>query len=239
MFALFIFRQKDYTMQDKLNAIINYIRTQYNRTNLCSGVDCVDENVHRLGHWLAKKGVSANAVSIGGFVVGMLALNFLALEMYGWALICILLNRLGDALDGVVAKIEGKTPFGVFLDAALDYTFYAAVIFGFALADTAQNAAAAAFLLFGFAASACAMLAYGVVAYSRNGGIETVLNESPFYLGGWAQGAETLIVLVVLCVVPGWFVPAAIVLGCWCLIKTLVIISTAYYRFVVLNKGSK
>lgn len=219
--------------------MINNIRTQYNKTNLCASINCAKKEIDNLGARLAKWGISANAVSITGFIIGMLAVNFLAMNMYFWALVCILINRLGDTLDGAVAKIKGKTEFGVFLDACLDYIFYAGVIFGFALAQPA-NAVAAAFLLFGFAASACAMLAYAVVAYhKKQQQADAVLSESPFYLGGLAQGAETLTALVIMCLVPGWFVPVALILGCWCLVKALVVMSTAYYSFVIAVKGNK
>lgn len=225
-------------MQNKLKAIINKIRSQYNKTNLCLGVQCVQNNIARTAQQLAKRGISANFISICGFVIGMFALNFLAMQMYLWALICVLINRYGDALDGAVAKIKGKTNFGVFLDACLDYVFYAAVIFGFALANPSDNAVSAAFLLFGFAASGCAMLSYAVVAYGKNGE-NTDLKESPFYLGGLAQGAETLTAFVIMCIVPVWFAPIAVVLGCWCLIKSLLVVSTAYYNFVIAPKGHK
>ncbi len=225
-------------MQNKLKAMVNKIRTQYNRTNLCAGVNCFRDWTARTGRRLAKLGVSANMVSLCGFGIGMLAVNFLAMNMYFWALVCILCNRLGDALDGAVAKVRGQTEFGVFVDACLDYIFYAAVIFGFALAQPG-NAAAAAFLLFGFSASACAMLAYAVVAFRQKNTADAVLGESPFYLGGLAQGAETLTALVILCLVPQWFVPAALVLGCWCLLKALLVVSTAYYNFVIAAKGGK
>ena len=111
---------------------------------------------------LSDKGVSANVSSVIGFAIGLLAINFLAMYMFGWALVCILLNRIFDAIDGEIARKTKVTNFGIFLDAALDYIFYTGVIFGFALANPPQNAVAAAFLLFGFAASACAMLAYAL-----------------------------------------------------------------------------
>lgn len=85
------------------------------------------------GKKLHQAGISANSVTITGFVIGLLAINFLSMGMYGFALLCILINRAFDALDGSIAKYAGKTDFGVFLDAALDYMFYAGVIFGFAL----------------------------------------------------------------------------------------------------------
>ena len=123
------------------------------------------------------------------------------------------------------------------MDATLDYTFYAGIIFGFALAYPAQNAVAASFLLFGFTASACAMLAYAVVAYRNNHSKKVDLEQSPFYLGGVAQGFETLTALVILCIVPGWFMPIAIILGCWCLVKALMVVTAAYYNFVIAAKG--
>ena len=183
---------------------------------------------------LADKGISANFISIFGFVVGILALNFISMEMYATALLCILINRWFDALDGAVAKLSSPNKFGIFLDAVLDYMFYGAVIFGFALANPQENAIAAAFLLFAFCAAACSLLAYAIIAYKEN-----IVKESPFYLGGFAQGAETFIALIILCLVPGWFMPIAIVLGILCLIKAFSVISTAYYNFVISEKSKK
>lgn len=180
--------------------------------------------------------ISANLVSITGFAIGMLSINFLAMEMYMSALLCIIINRVFDAIDGAVARNSGITDYGVFLDASLDYIFYAGVIWGFAMAYPAQNAVAAAFLLFSFTASACTMLAYAVISYKNNRNQKVDLEQSPFYLGGFAQGFETLIAFIILCIVPSWFLPIAIILGCWCLVKALMIITTAYYNFVIAPK---
>ncbi|MBE6452070.1 MAG: CDP-alcohol phosphatidyltransferase family protein [Alphaproteobacteria bacterium] len=224
-------------MQTKIKAIFNSLRTQYSKTNLCAGIECVKDNINVLASKFAKAGISANTISYCGFVLGLMAINCLANNYFGWALLFILLNRLGDALDGAVAKIKGKTDFGVFLDASLDYIFYAGVILGFALSNPEQNALSATFLLFGFATSACVMLAFAVIAYSKGNSDKKMLNESPFYLGGLAQGAETLTAFVLMCLVPNWFVPVALILGCWCLIKALVLISSAYYKFVIMARG--
>ena len=227
-------------MQNKLKSIINNLISQYNSSDFCLRSKCVRQKCQSLvdfyGKKAAQKGISANMVSILGFSVGMLAINFLAMNMFFWALLCILLNRLFDALDGATAKNKNISDFGVFLDATLDYIFYAGVIFGFALANPMENAVAASFLLFGFSASASAMLAYAVIAYKNSKSKEPDLEQSPFYLGGMAQGFETLTALVVLCIVPIWFLPIAIVLGCWCLVKALMIISAAYFSFVIAKK---
>lgn len=192
-----------------------------------------------VGKKIVKIGISANFVTIIGFVIGLLAINFLSLEKYGYALICIIINRIFDALDGAIARNSKVTDFGVFLDASLDYMFYAGIIFGFALANPEQNAIAASFLLFAFAAAACSLLAYAVIAYKNNVNDEFKLGQSPFYLGGLAQGFETLIALLVLCVIPSLFMPIAIVLGILCLVKAFSVIVTAYYNFVIAVRGKK
>ncbi len=185
------------------------------------------------GTYLGQIGISANAVSWIGFIIGVFAVNFIAMEMYGWALLAILLNRLCDGLDGAIARSTKVTDFGVFLDAALDYIFYGGVIFAFALARPAENGLAAACMLFGFAAAGCAMLAYSVIAYKNHADQQLNLDHSPFYLGGLAQGSETLVALMILCLFPGWFPVMAIFLGVLSLIKAFSLIVAAYYNFVI------
>lgn len=186
-----------------------------------------------VGTYLGKIGISANAVSWTGFVIGIFAINFLAMEMYGWALLAILLNRFCDGIDGAIARSTKVSDFGVFLDATLDYIFYGGVILGFALADPVQNSSAACFLLFAFASAACAMLAYSVVAYKNNSKEELNLDHSPFYLGGLAQGSETVFALIILCLAPSWFVVIAMILGAFSLVKAFSVIVAAYYNFVI------
>lgn len=184
------------------------------------------------GSKLGEIGVKANWVSWLGFIIGIFAVNFLAMGMFGWALFAILLNRFCDALDGAIARATKITNFGVFLDATLDYIFYGGIIWGFALSGAA-SAASVCFLMFGFSAAACSMLAYSVIAYKMNSDQELNLDNSPFYLGGFAQGSETFVVFVILCLFPSWFVTLAIILGILSLIKAFSIIVAAYYNFVI------
>ncbi len=186
-----------------------------------------------------KFGISANMISILGFVIGLLAINFLSMSNFVAALICILLNRLFDALDGALARHTKVTEFGIFLDATLDYVFYAGLIFGFALANPYENAVAASFLLFAFTSSACAMLAYAIVAYKNNSRQKLEITKSPFYLGGFAQGFETLVGMIILCVLPSAFLPIAIILGILCFIKACSVVITAYYNFVIAQRTPK
>ncbi|MBR1605862.1 MAG: CDP-alcohol phosphatidyltransferase family protein [Alphaproteobacteria bacterium] len=194
--------------------------------------------IQKTAKLIAKSGISANMITLIGFVIGLLAINFLAIEHYGYALVCILINRLCDILDGAVAKLNKPTKFGIFFDATLDYVFYAGIIFGFALANPEQNAVAATFLLFAFVSSACALLAYGIVVGNEKDESHLQLSESPFYLGGIAQGFETFTTLFILCIVPRLFMPLAVILGIFCFVKAGSVIISSYYVFVIAEKKS-
>jgi len=126
----------------------------------------IDPPIDRIGRRIAAAGVSANAVTLGGFAVGMLAVPALAFEWYQAALALILLNRMADGLDGAIARHTGITDFGGYLDIVCDFIFYAGVAFGFALSRP-ENAAAAAFLLLSFVGTGTSFLAYAVMAAKR------------------------------------------------------------------------
>ena len=73
-----------------------------------------------------------------------------------------------------------------------------------------------------------------MIAYKNKAFARITLDKSPFYLGGFAQGAETFIAIVIMCLLPSWFMQIALLLGVLCLIKALSIMITAYYNFVIM-----
>lgn len=99
---------------------------------------------------LDKLGVTANQTTLFGFALGCLAFPALIAEQYTLALIFVLLNRICDGLDGALARIQGISDAGGFLDISLDFLFYSLIPFGFVLANPEQNAVAGAFLIFSF-----------------------------------------------------------------------------------------
>src|SRR3546814_8220653 len=72
----------------------------------------IDPPLDALGRGLAGRGVSANSVTWTAFLVGCGAWALLALGSFGWALALILLNRLGDGLDGAVARHARMSDLG-------------------------------------------------------------------------------------------------------------------------------
>ena len=94
--------------------------------------------------------VTPDQLTFFGFIIGLLAIPLLAMNWYTTALVMILANRILDGLDGTLARQTKSTDAGGFLDITLDFIFYSAVIFGFALANPAANALPAAFLIMCF-----------------------------------------------------------------------------------------
>ena len=168
---------------------------------------------------LLARGVGADQVTIAGFCIGLLALPALWLGWYWVALAFILLNRLADGLDGVMARKVGPTDRGAFLDIALDFFFYATVPLGFALADQG-NALAAAVLICAFIGTGSSFLAFAVIAAKRGMQAQDYPSKGIYYLGGITEGAETISVFVLMCLFPAWFVPLALGFALACFFTT-------------------
>jgi len=150
-------------------------------------------------------GVRADQVTIVGFVLGVGALPLLATEHYLWALALILSNRLLDGIDGQVARLTRTTDRGAFLDIALDFMFYALIPLGFAFADSAANALAAAVLLAAFVGTGSSFLAFSLMAEKRGLHAKNFPSKGIYYLGGLTEGAETIALFVAFCVWPHLF----------------------------------
>jgi phosphatidylglycerophosphate synthase len=173
-------------------------------------------------------GIKANHITFFGFVMGMLAVPSLSQEYYGLALIFIIINRLMDGLDGAVARIQGPTDLGGYLDITLDFIFYSAVIFGFALANPIDNALVASFVIFSFMGTGSSFLAFAIMAEKRQIKNLDYGGKSLHFIGGLAEGAETIAFLVLICLVPSHFVVLAYVFGTICWITTVTRIYAGY-----------
>ncbi len=177
---------------------------------------------------LDKIGLSANQVSIIGFLIGLMAVPALYLKAYITALVIIIINRILDGLDGTIARMRKPTDAGGFLDITFDFVFYSAVIVGFALADPEQNAVAAAVLIFSFVGTGSSFLAFAVMAAKHNIKSITYPQKSLYYLGGLTEGTETIAFFVVFCLFPDYFPILAFVFAGLCGLTTVLRIYGGY-----------
>ncbi|RWX57523.1 CDP-alcohol phosphatidyltransferase family protein [Photobacterium chitinilyticum] len=175
-----------------------------------------------------KLGITANQITLAGFAIGMLALPSLILQEYLWALAFILLNRIFDGLDGAVARRQGISDCGGFLDITLDFLFYSMVPFGFVLANPDANAVAGAFLIFSFIGTGSSFLAFAIMASKRNIESPVYKQKSLYYIGGLTEGTETISCFILFCLLPQHFATIAWIFGTLCWITTSTRIFAGY-----------
>jgi len=130
------------------------------------------------------------------------------------ALTLWLANRLFDGLDGPVARIRGVTDLGGFLDIIADFSIYGGFVVAVAIALPAARPACLALLL-SYYVSGTAFLSLSSLIERRKAhfGDERSLR----FVGGLAEGTETVVVYVLFCLLPtdaaliAWVFTAAVV----------------------------
>ena len=123
--------------------------------------------VDRPARALVARGVTADQITLTGFLVGLLGVAAAASGAFAAALVCLAINRLADGFDGAVARLTKPTDRGAFLDIALDFMFYGLFPLGFALHDPANNALPAAVLVCSFIGTGSSFLAFSIIAEKR------------------------------------------------------------------------
>jgi len=176
----------------------------------------IDPPLNRIGRGLAARGVTADAVTLAGLVLGLGAAAMIAFGAALWALLPLLASRLADGLDGAVARATRKTDFGGYLDITSDFLFYGAIPFAFVLADPAANAVAGAFLLTSFYFNGTSFLGYAILAEKHGHRTEAQGQKSLYYSNGLLEGTETIMFFVLLCLFETYFAPLAWIFGTMC-----------------------
>ena len=152
---------------------------------------------------LARLGVRATALTIAGWSIGVLACVLAATGHWHLALVGWLLNRVLDGLDGPVARLTGSTDLGGFLDIVADFSIYGGFIIAAAIAE--PDARLACLVLLGtYYLSGTAFLALSSVLERRGEAARADLSDgrSLLFVGGLAEGAETVVVYVLICLMP-------------------------------------
>ncbi len=169
----------------------------------------IDPYLNRVGVALAKRGISANAVTITGFIIGVIAAGFIAAGMFWLALILIMISRLCDGLDGAIARVSKPTDFGGYLDIVLDFAFYGLIPVAFIYLDPTRNGVAGSVLLLTFYVNGASFLTFALMAEKRGLDDNTRGSKSLLYTTGLAEASETIALFVLFCLFPAWFNPLA------------------------------
>lgn len=149
--------------------------------------------------WLTAAGLVASVAS------GVLAWRGLS----WWALAVFVLGRMLDGLDGAVARRAGTaSDLGGYLDQLADTVGYAAVPLGLAAgAGSAEAWAACAVLVASFYVNIVSWAYLAALAEKRGAGAAAQgVSTSIVMPTGLVEGAETIVLYVLMLAVPGWFV---------------------------------
>ena len=181
----------------------------------------INRPLNSAGRLLARRGVTANTVTIAGLLIGLLAAVAIATHYFVAAFALIVANRITDGLDGAVARAGAPTDRGGYLDIVVDYVFYASVPLAFAIADPAQNALPAAALLAGFCLTCASFLTFATIAAKR--GLETEAHgrKSFFYSTGLVEGTETIAFFLLMTALPAWFPTLAWIFAALCVLTAI------------------
>lgn len=190
----------------------------------------IDPLLEPMAGVLAAAGVSATALTLTGFVAGLCAAAAAAGQFWNTAAVLILLNRLCDGLDGMVARKTRITDRGGFLDIVLDIVFYGALPLGFGLSDP-KNMLPAAALLHSFLGTSGSFLAWAAIAAKRGPLDDWGGKKSMEYSAGLMEGSETVLFFLAFCLFPTAFGPLAWTFCGLCWLTTLLRIRLAWRQF--------
>lgn len=191
----------------------------------------IDPPLDRVGGLLARIGISANAVTLVGLGLGLLAAVSIVFGQFTLALWLVLASRVADGLDGAIARASTRTDFGGYLDITADFAFYGAIPLAFILHDPATNGIAGAVLLLSFYVNGASFLGYAILAAKK--GLDTHAQgiKSLYYSNGILEGTETILFFVLLCLAPRFFMPLAWLFAIACFATAILRVWGAYQAF--------
>lgn len=155
---------------------------------------------------LDRWGLGPTAVTVAGLVVGVGACAAAALAAWPVALALWLLNRLADGVDGALARLQtgGGGARGGYVDLMADFAVYGGFVAGCAVGQPTARLACLVLLL-AYYLNGAALLAHAALTRGPEGSDD----RSVVFLGGLAEGAETVVVHALMVVVPSQMAPIA------------------------------
>ena len=138
-----------------------------------------------------------NQITLFSFTLGLICFILLSLGMIYTALLFFLLNIFFDGVDGALARLKEPTDLGGFYDIISDFLIYSLLPFGFILFDN-NNFLSMSLLLSSFIGTCSTFLTTAWLFEKRKIKIEQLSKKSFFYSEGLIEGAETIILFILM-----------------------------------------
>lgn len=184
----------------------------------------LDRPLSGMARLLDRPLVSPNRLTMAGLATGLASAVAAATHLWWWALGSWLVSRALDGLDGPLARRRCAAAVGTtgtrrgseaggFLDITADFAVYGATVVGVAIGATGQYGARwlpFLLVLLAYYVNGTAFLAFSSIA--ERTGRQREDGRSLSFLGGLAEGAETIAVHSLWLVIPGY---ASVVATVW------------------------
>lgn len=151
--------------------------------------------------WLGRRGVTPSQVTVASLMVGLGAALATAIGWRWAALGLWLASRVGDGLDGVLARTTGRTSaWGGYLDITCDMAAYSGMVVALGVLRPDLQLAWA-LVLTGYVLAITTTLALAAAA-ERSGRIVSRTDRTFQFTAGLAEGGETTVVYVICLMLP-------------------------------------
>lgn len=181
----------------------------------------IDTPLARAAAAIDRPGITPDRLTVAGLVVGLGSAGAAAAQLWWLALVLWLVSRLADGLDGPLARrrraalAQQGTPAseaGGFLDITADFVVYGATVVGVAFGATAGHGAPwwpFLLVLLAYYVNGTAFLAFSSIAERTGRTIDD--GRSLSFLGGLAEGTETIVVHSLWLLLPAYAPEIAVV----------------------------
>ncbi len=178
----------------------------------------LDAPLNRVAAVLDRPGITPDRLTVAGLVVGLGSAAAAATQLWGLALALWLVSRLADGLDGPLARRRRRVPArgrpseaGGFLDITADFVVYGSTVVGVAIGASAGFGAPwwpFLLVLLTYYINGTAFLAFSSIAERTGRTIDD--GRSLSFLGGLAEGTETILVHSAWLLLPALAAPIAL-----------------------------
>ena len=187
--------------------------------------DFLQKPLIKIGEQLIKF-ITPNQVTLVGFSMGIISTILIFFEIYNLALVFLILNRICDGLDGVMARLTRPTKKGAYLDIVFDFIFYSLFVLAFGLSNE-KYLIYSMILLFCYVGTATTFLANSLLINIQNKIFQNETKEQNKLIKGFkyaygiAEGTETIIFMILSLIFPKYFIFISLIFIALCIFTIL------------------
>tara|TARA_B100000035_G_scaffold273645_1_gene249607 strand:+ start:1722 stop:2339 length:618 start_codon:yes stop_codon:yes gene_type:complete len=173
------------------------------------------------------KFVTPNQITFFGLSMGIISTILIFFEIYNIALVFLILNRICDGLDGVMARLTKPTKKGAYLDIVFDFIFYSLFVLAFGLSNE-KYLIFSMILLFCYVGTATTFLANSLLINVQNKIFQNETEEQNKLIKGFkyaygiVEGTETIIFMILSLIFPKYFIFISLIFIALCIFTIFV-----------------